>query len=392
MHEPNRKQAQALVMKMMAIPGQWGRETQIAAFIIEQLRAAAVPASSIKRDKAHTESPFGGECGNIIVTLPGSTGRTREPRRMLSAHMDTVPICVGCKPVRRGNRIVSADRNTGLGGDDRAGSAVILTALTTLLKYKLPHPPLTFLWCVQEEVGLIGARHVDVKLLKSPRLGFNFDGGKPAELVIGATGAYRMNIDIRGVASHAGVHPERGVSATVIAARAIADLDAGGWHGLVRKGRHRGTSNVGVIEGGAATNVVTDHLRLRAEARAHDRAFRKRIVAAYRKAFASAARHVRNDAGRRGSVKISVQHDYEAFALRPTAPVVLAAAEAARAAGLKATYRIANGGLDANYLNAHGIATVTLGAGQKDIHTTKESLNLPQYHAACRIALRLAGA
>jgi len=40
--------------------------------------------------------------------------------------MDTVPICVGAKPVRKGNVVRSADPKTGLGADDRAGVAVVL--------------------------------------------------------------------------------------------------------------------------------------------------------------------------------------------------------------------------------------------------------------------------
>ena len=47
-------------------------------------------------------------------------------------------------------------------------------------------------------------------MLGKPKLAFNFDGGSPAKLTIGATGGYRMTIDIQGLASHAGNRPERG--------------------------------------------------------------------------------------------------------------------------------------------------------------------------------------
>ena len=114
--------------------------------------------------------------------------------------------------------------------------------------------------------------------LGKPKLAFNFDGGSPAKLTIGATGGYRMTIDIDGLASHAGGRPAEGVSAIAIASLAIADLVKNGWHGQIEKGRHVGTSNVGVIHGGEATNVVTDHVHIRAEARSHDPKFRERIV------------------------------------------------------------------------------------------------------------------
>ena len=112
---------------------------------------------------------------------------------------------------------------------------------------------LTFFFAVQEEVGLMGARFCDVKKLGAPKLCFNWDGGAPEKLTVGATGAYRLFIDVHGIASHAGVAPEKGVSAIAIAALAIADLARGGWHGLIQKGKFSGTSNVGVISGGDAS-------------------------------------------------------------------------------------------------------------------------------------------
>ncbi len=53
---------------------------------------------------------------------------------------------------------------------------------------------------------------------------------------------------------------------------------------------------------------------------------------------------------------------------------------------------IANGGLDANWLTARGIPSVTMGCGQRDPHTVKETLDLEDFEGACRIALRLATA
>src|SRR5690606_20677858 len=104
-------------------------------------------------------------------------------------------------------------------------------ALLTILQEGLPHPPLTFLWTVQEEVGLLGARHASLSKLGKPSLCFNWDGGAPNIAVIGATGDDHLDITIHGLASHAGGHPEEGVSAVVIAAMAIADLQQNGWHG-----------------------------------------------------------------------------------------------------------------------------------------------------------------
>jgi tripeptide aminopeptidase len=378
--------AEKLVMELMAIPGRSGEEGGVAKFIIERLAAAGAPAEAIRFDTTHKRSPIGGEIGNLIVRLPGTV---KGPRRMLMAHMDTVPVCAGAEPVKRGGRIVSA-AETGLGGDDRSGVAVILAAALEILEKKLPHGPLTFLFCVQEEVGLFGARYADVKLLGKPAMAFNFDGGSPASLCVGATGAYRLVIKIKGVPAHAGVHPEQGVSAIAIAALAIADLQKNGWHGLIEKGRSRGTSNVGVIQGGEATNVVTHELSIKAEARSHDKGFRRRIVAEYLKAFEKAARAVKNTAGKRGEIEFETRHDYEAFRLDEKSGAAEAAAAAASGLGLDPVFKVSNGGLDANWMNQHGVPTVTLGAGQHDIHTTEEWLDLKEFYAGARLGLALA--
>jgi tripeptide aminopeptidase len=382
-------EALRLVMDMMAIAGRSGEESAVADFIRGQLLAVGVNAGLLRNDDAQRRSRIGGQVGNLVLKLPGTI---RGPRRMLSAHMDTVPICVGSRPVRKGGQVVSANKATGLGADDRAGAAVVLATVLAIQHGALPHPPLTFLWTIQEEVGLLGARHVRKSLLGQPKLAFNFDGGSPCKVTLGATGGYRMTIDVRGLASHAGNAPAEGISAIAIASLAVADLVKHGWHGQVVKGRHSGTSNVGVIQGGDATNVVTDRVRVRAEARSHEPSFRQRIVREMERAFRRAARSVLNTAGKCGSVEFDGRLDYEAFRLARDEPCVVAAMAAVRAEGGEPELAISNGGLDANWLTAHGIPTVTLGCGQRNIHTIGETLDIADYQAARRVALRLATA
>jgi len=376
-----------LVSDLMSIPGRSGHEGQVVDAITRKLRQAGVPKSAIRCDAANSRSPAGGETGNLVVKLPGTQ---RGPRRLLMAHIDTVPLCEGCQPVRRGPLIVSQDPQTGLGGDDRAGACVVLTSILEILKQKLPHPPLTLFWPIQEEIGLYGARFVSLSRLGRPRLGFNWDGGPPDMAVVGATGDYSLAVQINGIASHAGGHPEEGVSAISVASLAIADLTRNGWHGLIEKDGHRGTSNVGIINAGDATNVVTPQLSLQAEARSHDPVFRKRIVAAFRKAFLKAAREVRNTKGQAAKISFEPTLKYESFVMSEQEPSVTTARAAIESIGLESSLRISNGGLDANWMFAHGIPTVTLGCGQRDIHTVNESLHVASYLKACRIGLQLA--
>jgi tripeptide aminopeptidase len=284
----------------------------------------------------------------------------------------------------------STDPRTGLGADDRAGVAVTLFTAIELMRRGTSHPPLTFLWTVQEEIGLHGARHIRLGMLGRPQLAFNWDGGAPFKMTVGATGGYRMQIEINGLASHAGGAPQEGISAIAIAGLAIAELQKNGWHGLITKGRKSGTSNIGVIEGGAATNVVTDHVTIKAEARSHDAAFRCRIVNQIERAFRGAVDEVRDMHGNKGRVSFQGQLDYDSFQLAEGEPAVAAAAAAIAAEGHRPLPAVTNGGLDANWMYAHGIPTVSLGCGQLNQHTVSEALDLDAYWDACRIAWRLA--
>jgi len=376
-----------LLMALLAIPGPSLQEAAVLEFIRDRLFEAGGDPHADRSDDTHRRSPFGGQAGNLVLRLPGTVAG---PRRLLMAHVDTVPQCQGTRPVRRGNWIVPAQTSTGLGADDRAGVAATLFAATEILRRGLPHPPLSFLWTVQEEIGLYGARHLRLGLLGRPRLAFNFDGGSSEKITIGATGGYRMTIHVQGIASHAGNAPEKGVSAVVIAGLAIADLQQQGWHGRIQKADGSGTSNIGAIQGGEATNVVTAQLTLRAEARSHDPRFRKKILQAIAQAFRRAARSVSNVEGRTGRVRIEGRLDYEAFRLPSDDPSVCAAQVAVEQVGGKPRLAVSNGGLDANWMTTRGIPTVSLGCGQVNPHTTAERLQVSEFQRACRLALCLA--
>jgi tripeptide aminopeptidase len=370
-------------LTITAIPGRSGDEAAVAERIVQFVREAGVSESQIAFDGAQTRTRLKGNCGNLIVTLPGNGTGTRT---LLSAHMDTVPICVGSQPIVDGDEVRSSVA-TGLGADDRGGCGAILTAIVERLQAgdeKFPPAVISFL--IQEEIGLEGARNIDVSKVGRVDRAFNFDGGTVEKLTIGAIGGERMTIKLTGIPAHAGVAPEQGASAIVMAARAIADLDARGWLGKVVQSAGVGTANVGVIEGGEATNVITPEVNLRAEARSHDAAMRTRIVAEIRAAFAKAAAEVVNDSGAAGAVEFSSHVDYESFKLADDHPSIDAAMEAIRHVGREPYAQVSNGGLDANWLFRHGIEAVTLGCGQRNIHTADERLVIADYFAACRIA------
>ncbi|OAI51210.1 peptidase [Planctomycetaceae bacterium SCGC AG-212-F19] len=387
----NEDAAVARLMRFLAVEGVTGHEKAIAEEIIAALTEAGIPRGVIHFDDANTRIPFPTQTGNLIVNLPGTAPG---PRLMLSTHMDTVPLCAGAKPKRVGKRIV-AEGATALGGDNRTGVGVLVTLAATLVERKLPHPPLTLLFTVREESGLWGARHVDRALLGEPVMCFNVDGRRADQITIGAVGADRWEVEIVGKAAHAGVYPEQGISATAVAALALAEVHKAGWFGKIKRKDGAGTSNVGPFGGkngscaGDATNVVTDYVHIKGESRSHSTAFIGKITGAYRTAFKKAAGHVRDHKGHSAKVQFEARRDYFPFRLKESAPVVQRALEAAKSTGLAPETRISNGGLDANWLVRNGLPAITFGAGQNGIHAIGEYVEIADYLAGCRLALAL---
>jgi tripeptide aminopeptidase len=380
------------LLRFLAVEGVTGQEEAIGREVIRALVSAGVPRAQIRHDDANTRIPLPTQTGNLIVNLLGTVPG---PRRLFLTHLDTVPLAAGAVPVHKGHRIV-AEGETALGGDNRTGVACLVTMIATLLDKKLPHPPLTVLFTVREESGLFGARYLEPKDLGGPVYGFNVDGRLASELTVGAVGAERWQAEIYGKASHAGVHPEQGISATLVLSLALAQVHKGGWFGKVKKNGKQGTSNVGTVgnrdgrSAGDATNVVTDFALVTGESRSHDSNFAKEITDAYRQAFKAAADKLQDDKGRPAKVKFDSRRDYFPFRLKDDAPVVKAAMTAGKSIGMHPVVRISNGGLDANWLVRHGIPTVTFGAGQNNIHMVGEYVDLAEYKAGCKLALALA--
>src|ERR1044072_9089302 len=154
------KAATDRLMRFLAIEGVTGQEAAIGREIAAALKASGVPARPIRLDDANARIPLPTETGNLIVDLPGRGALHNQPRLMFMTHMDTVPLCAGARPKQQGRRIVNTAK-TALGGDNRTGCAVLATLAAELARQQLDHPPITLLFCVREESGLWGARHID---------------------------------------------------------------------------------------------------------------------------------------------------------------------------------------------------------------------------------------
>ena len=225
---------------------------------------------------------------------------------------------------------------------------------------------------------------------------FNVDATHAARLTIGAVGQENWSVEIKGRAAHAGVAPEKGISSMLVASIALTEAHRGGWFGNVVKPEGQGSSNAGVFAGkdgraaGDATNVVTDYVHILGEARSLDASFAKTIAKSFGEAFTKAQAEVKSSDGAIAEVRLESKTSYPPFALPEDSPAVARAKKAAESIGLEPTTHLSSGGLDANWLVKHGVPTVTFGAGQAEIHTVKEYVDLPEFHQGCRMAVALA--
>src|ERR671916_585168 len=280
----------------------------------------------------------GGNTGNVIARFPG-TIPAAEPI-MMSAHMDTVVPGRGVKPVVEGD-IIRTDGTTVLGGDDKSGCSVILEVIRCLQEQSIPHAPIDAVFSICEEVGLLGAKHVDMSKIRA-RYGLVFDSDDPGFLFTRGPSANHFEFKIFGLESHAGVAPEQGISAIRIAAEGIAAMKLG-------RVDHETTANIGVIQGGAATNIITNLVTLKGEARSLDDA------------------------------KLDAQ----------TRHMVETLEAAAARMGLDVKTLASGGGCDANIFNKLGIECANLGTGMRAIHTVKEWLDVKDMYASAEMTLEI---
>jgi len=323
----------------------------------------------------------GGNTGNVIARFPGTFPDAEAI--MMSAHMDTVVPGRGVKPVVEGD-IIRTDGSTVLGGDDKSGVAVILETIRCLQEQNIPHAPIDAVFSICEEVGLLGAKHVDTSSLRA-RYGLVFDSDDPGFLFTKGPSANHFEFKIYGLESHAGVAPEQGISAIKIAAEAIASMKLG-------RVDEETTANIGVIQGGEATNIITNFVLLKGEARSLDDAKLEEQTRHMLKCLEDAASKYEvtvEGVTTRGRVESEVTREYSAMDVSDDSRVVRLVKQAASRMGLQVETMASGGGCDANIFNKRGIECANLGTGMRAIHTVKEWLDVKDMYAAAEMTLEI---
>lgn len=306
-----------------------------------------------------TKESTGHGAGNLIATKKGTV--VGADPIYFTCHMDTVVPGKGIKPELREDGYIYSDGTTILGADDKAGIAALFEMAKMLQESGMPHGDIQFIITAGEESGLVGAKAMDSALIQA-KYGYAVDSdGKVGGIVTAAPYQAKLWTTIHGKTAHAGVAPEKGVSAITIAAKSIAAMTLG-------RIDSETTANIGRFEGGQATNIVCDEVKILSEARSIQRDKLDKqtthMIETFQKTAAAMGGHAETD----------LQLMYPGFSFREEDEVVQTAMKAIRNIGRKPELMTSGGGSDGNVFNGAGVPTVTLSVGYEEIHTKNERM------------------
>jgi tripeptide aminopeptidase len=337
-------------VRLCEIASPTGSERAVADEVIGELRALGIGA---EEDGAAAAARAGS--GNLIARIPGE----RDAWAMFCAHLDTVPH-EGPIEVLLDQGVFRSRGETILGADNKAAVTVLVELAA---RYATVKPPagLELVFTVAEEDGLRGAKELDLEDLRA-RVGFILDHASPVGEVITAAPTYeRLTAEFEGTEAHAGIRPEAGRSALQAAAVAISRMELG----RLDRGT---TANIGVIQGGTASNVVPGRCRIEGEARSLDDERASKTVGGMVDACTWAASRHECDAD------VEVTEIFRGYRLPSKAESVTIARAALERCGVEPRETSTGGGSDANALNARGFEAVLLANGTEANHTADESV------------------
>ncbi len=360
----DRQRLAATFIELCQINSHSRQEKQVADHLTDCFRRLG--ADTIHTDDSAERT--GSETGNLLVRFKGKGQDSGG--LFFSCHMDTVEPGQDVQVLRTGDMFTSKGA-TILGGDDKSGIASLIELMSILTETGVDHPQIELIFTTCEEIGLLGAKHLDYTWLQS-KYGYALDSTGIDRVITGAPAANKIKIEVHGIAAHAGLNPEKGINAFCLAAKAIADL---------RLGRldEQSTANFGLIKGGIATNIVPDLITLEGEVRSHSAQkldeYTKEIETTFQKTIENWRNPFLHHDGV-PSVDIMVQQEYPAMRLLESAPVLERIRRAGSRIGRNLDFLIAGGGSDANILCFYGLPTAIVATGMDKVHTTDECLDL----------------
>ena len=308
--------------------------------------------------------------GNVIASEDG------DDPLLLSAHMDTVNPGRGIKPQVEGD-LIKSDGTTILGGDCKAGVAAIMEALDSAKQEGRSRRPVQVVFTRGEEIGLVGASNLDYSMIQCKE-SVVFDGNGPVNQITGSSPTYvGFDITVTGRAAHAGVEPEKGLSAIRIASDIIGELPQG-------RLDEESTFNVGTITGGTVRNAVPSEVNITGEFRSRN----VEMVDSLRMQLITTL-----DEARRKYSEAVIQEElnvmFHMYNLDPNDPIVQLVTKVMGEMKLIPNIEASGGGTDANAMRLKGIDCVVVGMATNGMHTVNEYVVIPDLVNTARFCERL---
>ena len=296
--------------------------------------------------------------GNVIASEDG------ENPLLLSAHMDTVEPGRGIQPIIKGDRITS-DGTTILGGDCKAGVAAILEGLESVGEDATSGRPVQVVFTRGEEIGRVGASNLDYSMIRASEA-VVFDGNGPVNTITGASPTYmRFDITVKGRAAHAGVEPEKGLSAIRIATEIINELPNG-------RLDDETTFNVGLISGGSVRNAVPADATFGGEWRSRNTETLDSIKMQLLTTLDRARERYKE-----ATIEEDLEVMFQMYNLDPEEQIVRLVTRVMRGMDLVPNICPSGGGTDGNVMRLHGIESVVVGMSTNEMHTVDEYVVIP---------------
>ncbi len=373
-------------------PGQM----ELGKIVAEQLRQMG--ASDVTQD----------EFGIVMATIP-STVADEVPTIAFNAHFDTSPETTGdgVKPrvidnyaggdipltgdsakiitVEKcpaladliGKTLVTTDGTTLLGGDDKAGVAIMMEVGNHLLENpSLRHGPLRLLFTCDEEIGR-GPSRVDLEKVDAD-ICYTFDGGGQDEIDVETFSADLAVVTIQGINIHPAIAKDKMVNAVRITGAFLERLPRE--LAPEKTEERQGFLHPYVIEGGVAKVELKILLR----------SFETAQLADYAKQLEQYASDV--SAQFPGSqIEVAVRKQYRNLGdgLKQEPRAVQFAVEAHQRLGRQPKLSSIRGGTDGSQFTERGLPTPNLSSGQHNIHSPLEFACLDQMLAACEVGVEL---
>lgn len=352
-------------IELCSIDSESGDERRLADYLIGHLKDLGI---EVKEDDAGKKT--GGNTGNLYFELEG-----KKPGRIFfSAHMDTVVPGKNVTPIEDEEKI-SSSGNSVLGADDKAGIAVLLELIKYIKENQIESETLVFVFSISEETGLLGAKNLGFDLKAD--YGYILDSStEPGDIVKQAPIHYTYEALFKGLAAHAGIAPEKGINAIKVAARAIDRASSG-------RINSQTTTNIAIISGGAATNIVPEEVKVRGEVRSFKKEEAVALLEETRDIFIKTAEEMGTEAIFEGKM------EYDTFNIDEKEEVIIRAKKAIEKTGLKPQALSTGGGSDANVYNQKEFPSVILGLGFKKIHTKEEYMLKKDLYSIMEIVINI---